>query len=171
MYDYSALPCPLLYLQAEPLYQSVATSGSDYLPGFSESITIPQGFSSGAIPVTIIGDSTPELNESFSIVLTALELVGSTVENAAEPPRLGDINEVMVVIAQNDDPYGKFVLTASNGASEIRVMESDNFGVSLTIERQGGTIGDVQVTWAVVPESSTATEGSDYAGLFTSREW
>lgn len=124
-----------------------------------------QGYNRSFIPVSIIGDSVPELNESFSMILTAVEVVGSAVENTAETPVLGPLSDATVVIAQNDDPHGRFVLTASNGENEIRVMESDNFGVSLTVDRQGGAIGDVQVAWAVIPENSTATEGIDYAGL------
>lgn len=160
--------CTNIHLQVRPIYQSIATSGSDFLPGFTDSITMLQGYNRSFIPVSIIGDSVPELNESFSIILTAVEIIGSTVENTAETPELGTINDAIVVIAQNDDPHGRFVLTASNGENEIRVMESDNFGVSLTVNRQGGTIGDVQVTWLVIPENSTATEGIDYAG---SSQW
>jgi hypothetical protein len=49
-----------------------ARAGSDYLPT-SGTLTIAPGQQSVKIPVTIIGDSTPELTENFSMALSAPE--------------------------------------------------------------------------------------------------
>ncbi len=67
-----------------------------------------------------------------------------------------------MVILESDDPHGRFYLFAGSGDSELQVPEVDSLGVTLTIERRGGTIGDVQISWAVV--SGIAVEGEDYGG-------
>ena len=148
-----------MFLQVQPFTQAVATVGNDFSPATGDSIILPDGSSSGAIPVTIVGDTLAELNESLIVTLTAVELVA---EGSGGGPQLGAITEAEVVILENDDPHGKFFLFGSNGEDVIRVRETPDFGVSLTIERRGGTLGDVQVSWAVV--SGIATEGLDYAG-------
>lgn len=135
--------------------------GNDFSPATGDSIIIPDGFNSAAIPVTIVGDALAELNESLIVTLNAVELVEEVSGGGAQ---LGAITEAEVVILENDDPHGKFFLFGSNGEDVIRVRETRDFGVSLTIERRGGTLGDVQVSWAVV--SGIATEGLDYAGEY-----
>ena len=150
--------------QVQPFYQAVATLGNDFTPTI-DAIIIPEGSNQSAIPITIIGDTTPELNESLIVVLTSVEVVrGGSMGGAL----LGAISETTVVIFENDDPHGLFYLVASNGRSEIRVREpvGFDFGVTLRVERRGGTIGEVQVRWEVV--GGSATEGLDFAGLYTS---
>lgn len=118
------------------------------------------------IPVTIIGDSVPELNESLTIELVGVELITSSIEGTSPigEPILGDISSASLVILENDDPRGRFTISGSNGLSVTRVSEPDgtSFGVSLTVERQGGFLGVVAVEWGVV--NSTATEGRDFTG-------
>ena len=81
-------------------------------------------------------------------------------------PLLGRITTTDIVIFENDDPYGRFHITGSSGESTVREQEAASVGVSLTVERQGGTIGSVQVTWSVT--GGTATEGEDFAGQLLS---
>ena len=153
--------------QVQPFTQAVATLGNDFSPATGSSIIIPDGASTAAIPVTIVGDTLSELNESLIVTLTAVELVIDSRESFGSGPQLGAITAAEVVILENDDPHGQFFLFGSNGEDVIRVRETQNFGVSLTVERRGGTIGEVQVSWAVV--SGIATEGQDYAGEHCTR--
>ena len=134
-------------------------------------MVIPQGDNSSAIPVTIVGDAIPELNESFIVTLTNVQIVVAIQEIPASPttPLLEGITETTVVIAENDDPHGEFFLFGNNGASMVRVNEMANFGVILTVERRGGSIGEVQVRWEVT--SSSAVEGEDYAGKGRLSKW
>ena len=94
-------------------------------------------------------------------MLTSVDVVMGNGEGSAI---LGAIPETTVVIFENDDPHGEFYLVASDGGSVVRMMEPVGFdiGVTLTVERRGGTIGEVQVRWDVL--GGTATEAQDYAG-------
>jgi len=146
----------------QPFYQAVATEGNDFTPVTGGSLTIPNGVGSGAIPVTIIGDPHPELNESLVVRLISVQLTDPSLSPGG--PSLGATVTNNLVILENDDPRGRFAITGSNGDSITRVSESEdfNFGVSLIVERQGGTLGEVSVQWSVV--DSTAVEGADYTG-------
>ena len=125
-------------------------------------ITVPADVSMVNIPVTIIGDALPELNESLVIRLGMVEL--SSGDSSSDGPALGSITVTSLVILENDDPHGRFAIYGSNGAAVTRVSESEmfDFGVSLTVERLGGTLGAVTVQWGVA--GSTAVEGDDYTG-------
>ena len=94
-------------------------------------------------------------------MLTSVEVIRG---NGGGIAILGGIPETTVVIFENDDPHGEFYLLASNGRSDISVTEPVGFdsGVTLTVERRGGTIGEVRVRWDVI--GGIATEGLDYAG-------
>ena len=148
--------------QVQPFSQAVASGGTDFITAFSDTITIPEGSSKAAVPVTIVGDTIPELNESLIVTLSSVEVIGGSFEGSNTVLQLGAITEPIVVILESDDPHGEFYLFAGSGESEIQVPELGNLAITLTVERRGGTIGDVQVSWAVV--SATAQEGEDYAG-------
>ena len=138
----------------------------DFIPAFSDVLTIPSGQSQAVIPLTVLADTIPELNETLVVSLTSVTLLdggdaGSLDEENA--PSIGPINEAFVIILINDDPFGRFVLSVTAGGSkEARVPEAENFAVTLVVEREGGTLGDVEVSWTVV--SGTAEEGVDYTG-------
>lgn len=51
------------------LYNSQAQSGNDYQTVTSASIIIPEGTSSSSLPITILPDQLPELNERFQLNL------------------------------------------------------------------------------------------------------
>lgn len=127
---------------------------------------IPDGVAMANIPVSIIGDSIPELDESLIVELVGVGLITSSIEGTSPSgePTIGAISVTTLVILENDDPRGRFSIYGSNGLSVTRVSEPEgvSFGVSLTVERLGGTLGEVSVEWGVV--NSTAQEGSDYAG-------
>lgn len=125
---------------------------------------IADGENTGTIPVAIIGDAAPELNESLVVTLVSVELVSD--EGVDGGPVLGDITETTVVILENDDPRGLFTITASDGSAMVRVVEPGSLvlGITLTVERQQGTIGPVEVSWSVT--GGTALPGQDFIGMY-----
>ena len=141
----------------------MATGGSDFASAIGQSITIGAGNTTAEIPVTIFGDTTPELNESLVVTITGTEVVTSG-ESPISLPLLGNLTSTTLTILENDDPHGVFVVYGSGESSEIYIGEPDtfSFGVMLTVERSRGTIGDVSVRWNLV--DGRAMVNSDYAG-------
>lgn len=142
--------------------QQSAEAGSDFTSAIGDEITIPEGTSLMNIPIEILADNLPELNETFQLVLNDVTLDIGLEESGSGGPLLGSITTTDIVIVENDDPYGRFHITGSSGENTVRVQEMANLGVSLMVERQGGTVGSVQVTWSVT--GGSATEGEDFAG-------
>ena len=153
------MPVLTIRLQVLPFYRGVATGGSDFATAVGQSVVIPAGLSTAQIPVTIFGDTTPELNESLVVIITGAEVV---LSGDAIP--LGNLTSSTLTILENDDPHGVFIVHGSGGASQVYIGEPDtfSFGVMLTVERTMGTFGDVAVRWNLVDGS--AVENFDYAG-------
>ena len=132
-----------------------------------QSVIISDGEMSASIPITIFGDDMPELDESLTVTLTSLELVGSSGEGDIDGgPILGAITESTLTILENDDPRGVFVIAGSDGSSIVRVIEPDSFtfGITLQVEREQGSIGQVSVGWSVA--GGTALPGQDFIGRY-----
>lgn len=127
-------------------------------------MVLADGQRSASIPVTILGDTTPELNESLIVTLTSVEL--DDTEETSVGPVLGAITEATLVIMENDDPRGVFMISGSDGSSLVRVTEpsSFTFGVTLNVERLSGSIGQVSVDWSA--SGGTAQPGQDFIGNF-----
>ena len=89
-------------------------------------------------------DSTPELNETFAVLLEGVELIGG---GSGLQPQLGGVRSAVVTILQNDDAHGLFVIKARDGdngtfGSRVTVQEPDSdVPVYFVLERQGGTLG------------------------------
>ena len=149
----------------------MASDGNDFTPVVGQSVVISDGVMQSTIPVAIIGDSIPELNESLTITLTNVELINPVVTeedgSVRGGPILGDTPQSVLVILENDDPRGRFVITGSDGSSVVRVVEPDGFtfGVTLRVLREEGSIGRVSVSWTV--SGGTATQEDDFIGKST----
>ena len=141
----------------------MATEESDFASAVGGSVIIPAGLSVANIPVTIFGDTTPELNESLVINITGLEVVTSG-EVTMSLPLLGNLTSSTLTILENDDPHGVFIVYGSGEATEVYIGEPDtfSFGVMLSVERSKGTFGDVSVNWNLV--DGRAVRDLDYAG-------
>ena len=109
--------------------------------------------------IAITDDSIPELNETFIVELNTVEVIGRNVL-AGNKPQIGSTFSASVVILENDDAHGEFYLYVNNNMATISVQEADGLSVPLTIQRMGGTIGDVTIAWRVIGDSATA--GEDY---------
>ena len=116
-------------------------------------ILIPSEASGGVITVEIIDDTLHELDETFNILLTSVELQDAS-DDLTIPPSLGGVTEVSVTIQASDDPFGSI----SIGQSMYSVEEGSTLAVDLV--RDGGTLGVVTVTYATV--SGTARSPDDY---------
>ena len=141
-----------------PLERSQATP-DDFTVASSANTMISAGINTGEISVSIVDDNTPELNETFIVVLNSVQVVGRTVLPENEP-QLGSRSSADVIIQENDDARGQFFLYANTDMNTIAVPESDNLAVTLTVQRMGGTIGNVVVSWEIA--SGTAMTGVDY---------
>ena len=141
-----------------PLIRSQASS-SDFTVSASDTTTIFSGNSTGEILVTIMDDSIPELNETFVVELSMVEVIGRSVL-AVNEPQIGLISSADVIIVENDDAHGEFFLYVNTNMDTISVPEANEYSVPLTVQRMGGTIGDVTTAWEV--SGGSATAGEDY---------
>ncbi|KAG7268320.1 hypothetical protein CRUP_038335 [Coryphaenoides rupestris] len=112
-----------------------ATVSEDYSVA-STDVVLLEGESSKAVPVYIINDQVPELEESF-----LLELINQTTGGAL----LGDLTRAIITILPSDDPFGAFVFQAA--PLTLEEPESGSVEVTLPIVRRAGTIGTVAVGW------------------------
>ncbi len=72
--------------------------GEDYSVASSD-VVLLEGESSKPIPIIIINDVLPELEETFRI-----ELLNQTTGGAL----LGDLTQAIITILPSDDPFGSF---------------------------------------------------------------
>uniref|UniRef100_A0A672JI01 Adhesion G-protein coupled receptor V1 n=1 Tax=Salarias fasciatus TaxID=181472 RepID=A0A672JI01_SALFA len=102
----------------------------------STDVVLLEGESSKSVPVYVINDLVPELEETF-----LLELINQTTGGAL----LGELTRAIITILPSDDPFGAFVFQAA--PVTIEEPESDSVEVSLPVVRNAGTIGTVAVQW------------------------
>ncbi|KAI2664431.1 Adhesion G-protein coupled receptor V1 [Labeo rohita] len=112
----------------------------------SSDVVLLEGESSKPVPILIINDVVPELEETFRI-----ELLNQTTGGAL----LGDLTQAIITILPSDDPYGSFVFQAAPITIEEPAVNA--FEVSLPIVRNAGTIGDVDVQWRATVNGRPAT--------------
>lgn len=105
-------------------------------------MVFPANSSVISLPVTILADNRPELDEKFRVVLTRLELVGRDPVNEDDTPKFGSVTSAEVVILENDNAQGVFSIVSTNpsaeeGGSLIVVPEQGQLSVDLVIDREG----------------------------------
>ena len=91
-------------LQSLAADQRLASPGSDFIGG-NQSIVIPDGEGAGQIPVWILNDALPELEEVFLVNITGVELVNASGAGNTLP-RLGSALVTQVKISANDGTRG-----------------------------------------------------------------
>ena len=94
-----------------------------------------------SVPVTIMADAIPELDEKFLVRLTRVDVMGEppAPENS---PYLGEPRDAIITILSNDDTYGAFRLysdspKATDNGHTISVEEKPQLAVDLIVERGG----------------------------------
>ncbi|XP_037338537.2 adhesion G-protein coupled receptor V1 [Pungitius pungitius] len=102
----------------------------------STDVVLLEGESSKSVPVYVINDVVPELEETFLI-----ELINQTTGGAL----LGELRRAIITILPSDDPFGAFVFQAV--PVTIEEPGSNSMEVKLPIVRNAGTIGTVVVQW------------------------
>ncbi|XP_070543508.1 adhesion G-protein coupled receptor V1-like isoform X2 [Ptychodera flava] len=152
--------------KVQPLYDGQAEAGVDFAPVNTGSFQIPDGSNHGYVSVVILNDSIPELDETFQVKLENVRLV-DLIPLPQNQAQLGQLTEADVVIGGNDDANGVWRIyssspDATDNGQAIAVVERDGLSVSveLVVERTGGAIGDVSVSWHV--SGGTATDNEDY---------
>ncbi|XP_063820072.1 adhesion G-protein coupled receptor V1 [Pseudophryne corroboree] len=123
-----------------------ATAGEDYSVASSD-VVLLEGEASKAVPIYIINDIYPEVEESFQVLL-----INQTTGGAL----IGDITEAIIIIEASDDPYGSFVFQVTS----VTVDEPDfnSIDVNLPIIRNAGTLGNVVVQWVATVNGQLATD-------------
>ncbi|XP_031463513.1 adhesion G-protein coupled receptor V1-like, partial [Phasianus colchicus] len=112
-----------------------ATAGEDYSVASSD-VVLLEGETSKAVPIYIINDINPEVEESFYV-----QLLNQTTGGAL----LGSLTRAIIIIEASDDPFGSFVFQIT----EFTVEEPE-FGsvpIDLPVIRNAGTLGNVTVHW------------------------
>ncbi len=84
--------------------ESLATPTVDFVAEVGV-VRLVDGQQSAVIPVTVVEEVIPELDELFIVQLTSVTLVGGA--NSTLPPLLGATNVSEVVIPANDSPQGE----------------------------------------------------------------
>ncbi|XP_070760191.1 adhesion G-protein coupled receptor V1 [Enoplosus armatus] len=102
----------------------------------STDVVLLEGESSKSVPIYVINDVVPELEETFLI-----ELINQTTGGAL----LGELTRAIITILPSDDPFGAFVFQAI--PVTIEEPGSNSIEVTLPIVRNAGTIGTVVVQW------------------------
>lgn len=129
------------FFQVEKLQRGAATAGQDFSVVTNGYVMVSDGAASGQLPVSILADNIPELDEVFLVRLIQIE-VASADASVKYPPQLGQANQAAVNILKNDNAYGKFRLVsespqASGGGTVVWVEEKPKLAVDLVVERLG----------------------------------
>ncbi|XP_035385851.1 adhesion G-protein coupled receptor V1 [Electrophorus electricus] len=122
-----------------------ARVGEDYSVASSD-VVLLEGESSKPVPILIINDMVPELEETFRI-----ELLNQTTGGAF----LGELTRAIITILPSDDPYGSFVFQAASMTVEEPRMNA--FEVSLSIVRNAGSKGYLAIQWQATVNGRPAT--------------
>ncbi|XP_066129903.1 adhesion G-protein coupled receptor V1 [Saccopteryx bilineata] len=122
-----------------------AIAGEDYSIASSD-VVLLEGETSKAVPIYIINDIYPELEESFLV-----QLLNETTGGA----RLGALTEAIIIIEASDDPYGLFGFQITKLI--VEEPEFNSVKVNLPIIRNSGTLGNVTVQWVATINGQLAT--------------
>ena len=126
-----------------------AVAGSDYT-ALSGTLTFADGVLSQSVSITIDDDAAFEGDEMFAVALS----------NPQGGATLGTPATANVTIAEDDTPPAAGVLQFS--AATYSAAENAA-SVRITVERSGGSAGQVSVEYAT--SNGTATSGSDFTAL------
>ncbi|KAM3940659.1 adhesion G-protein coupled receptor V1 isoform 2-T2 [Leptodactylus fuscus] len=123
-----------------------ATASEDYSVASSD-VVLLEGETSKAVPIYIINDINPEVEESFRVLLLNQTTGGALV---------GNVTEAIIVIEASDDPYGSFVFQVTS----VSIDEPDfnPAPVNLPVIRNAGTLGNVVVQWAATINGKLASD-------------
>ncbi|XP_061753493.1 adhesion G-protein coupled receptor V1 [Nerophis ophidion] len=102
----------------------------------STDVVLLEGESSKSVPIYVINDVVPEVEETVVV-----ELINQTTGGAL----LGELTRAVITILPSDDPFGAFVFRAA--PVTVEEPDSEAIDVALPIVRNAGAIGTVVVQW------------------------
>ncbi|KAK1176563.1 adhesion G-protein coupled receptor V1-like [Acipenser oxyrinchus oxyrinchus] len=123
-----------------------ARVGEDYSVASSD-VVLLEGETSKSVPIYIINDVNPEIEERFRI-----ELLNQTTGGAL----LGGLTQCIITIEASDDPYGSFIFQVATLKVEEPNLNATK--VNLPIVRNAGTLGNVTVGWAATVNGQPASD-------------
>nr|XP_047910843.1 adhesion G-protein coupled receptor V1-like isoform X4 [Anser cygnoides] len=123
-----------------------ATAGEDYSVASSD-VVLLEGETSKAVPIYIINDINPEVEESFYV-----QLLNQTTGGAL----LGSLTRAVITIEASDDPFGSFVFQMTEFT--VEEPESGSVPINLPVIRNAGTLGNVTVEWVATIGGHPADE-------------
>uniref|UniRef100_UPI00398F1058 adhesion G-protein coupled receptor V1 isoform X2 n=1 Tax=Pristiophorus japonicus TaxID=55135 RepID=UPI00398F1058 len=126
-------------------FSMTARVGEDYSIASSDVILL-EGETSKAVPIYLLNDIIPELEESFYI-----ELINETTGGAV----LGTVTQATITIEASDDPYGSFVFERTEFT--VEEPESKTTKINLSVIRNAGTLGAVTVQWVATMNEQQIT--------------
>ncbi len=126
-----------------------AAAGSDYQSAAAISASIPAGQTSSTVPVTILGDTTPEANETF--VLNLANPVGASIGDAQARGRI-----------DNDD-------LPTISVSDAVVVEGNSGFVTASFRLNLSAPSPSPVSFDITTSNGSASAGSDYVARAHSR--
>ncbi|XP_043565048.1 adhesion G-protein coupled receptor V1 isoform X2 [Chiloscyllium plagiosum] len=128
-----------------------ARAGEDYSIASSD-VLLLEGETSKAVPIYLLNDRIPELEESFRI-----ELINETTGGAV----LGAVTQATITIEASDDPYGTFAFERTEFI--VEEPESETTKINLSVVRNAGTVGTVTVQWVAMTNDQQVTNDLEVA--------
>ncbi|MFN3361796.1 MAG: beta strand repeat-containing protein, partial [Pseudanabaenaceae cyanobacterium] len=115
-------------------------NNTDYTP-FTQTIAIPANTLTFTVPVTILGDTVPEADETFNVSIMAAQTMGTT--------------SIQATIG-NDDALNVSIIGGTSATENAAFTTPFAFTISLD------KTANVPVTVSYLTNDGTATAGSDY---------
>ena len=129
------------YLLNSSTSERTSTTTSTDLNPTTVQLTFSEDETSMTFDIEIINEETPEFEERFELVLTIEDADG-------DGARVGSSSTSLIVVSENDDPHGLFVISTASSVVEVAedVGEGEEGGsVEVQVERTFGNSGGVQV--------------------------
>uniref|UniRef100_A0AAV2MS74 Staphylococcus aureus surface protein A n=1 Tax=Knipowitschia caucasica TaxID=637954 RepID=A0AAV2MS74_KNICA len=146
-----------------------ATTGQDYIAR-TNTVIMPESATVAIITITILPDNFPELDESFYVNITAVELVSGAVGPGQPSVKRPGLELAEIVILENDDPRGvvEFNVTEDipGGKFAYELPPPDNI-VHLSTVRNAGTVGRLVLYWEAQPITADTNDFSPISGNIT----
>lgn len=118
---------------------SQAKGGEDFTIVSGQFVLFLGGLTTAVIPIPVIDDSIPELDEKFYLRLTAVVLDDGNV-STSDTPMLGQLRQSIITIRSSDSAFGMFRLYSLSAGPSVRVIEVNEINrlsVDLVVERSG----------------------------------
>ncbi|KAK7934133.1 hypothetical protein WMY93_005029 [Mugilogobius chulae] len=146
-----------------------ATAGQDYIARINTVIML-ESASVAIVTITILPDDIPELEESFLVNITSVELVRGAVGPGQPSLKRPGLEVAEIVILENDDPRGVVQLNITEDLQGVKfayeLPAPDNI-FHLSIARFAGTVGRLVIFWEAQTITADINDFSPTSGNVT----